>query len=69
MPALESKDPLAETPSWGFCDMKGKGSTDMWPAGVHLEQMQVLCGHDLVTTAERHVNSHWRGIVAPTKVS
>lgn len=59
---------LAETPSWGLCDMKGTGATDMWPAGVPLKQIQVLCGHDLVTTTERHVKSHWRGIVAPNKV-
>ena len=63
------KGPLAEMPSWGFYDMKGKGATDMWQSGVPLEQIQVLCGHDSVTTTERYVKSRWRGIVAPNKVS
>jgi integrase len=61
--------PLAEMRSWGFYDMKGKGATDMWLAGVPLEQIQVLCGHDSVTTTERYVKSRWRGIVTPNKVS
>lgn len=61
--------PLATMPSWGFYDMKGKGATDMWLAGVPLEQIQVLCGHDSVTTTERYVKSRWRGIVAPNKVA
>jgi integrase len=61
--------PLTEMPSWGFYDMKGKGATDMWLAGVPLEQIQVLCGHDSVTTTERYVKSRWRGIVAPNRVS
>jgi len=61
--------PLAEMRSWGFYDMKGKGATDMWMAGVPLEQIQVLCGHDSVTTTERYVKSRWRGIVAPNKVA
>lgn len=60
--------PLAAMPSWGFYDMKGKGATDMWLAGVQLEQIQVLCGHDSVTTTERYVKSRWRGIVTPNKV-
>lgn len=63
------KGPLATMPSWGFYDMKGKGATDMWLSGVPLEQIQVLCGHDSVTTTERYVKSRWRGIVAPNKVA
>ncbi|GMV45135.1 MAG: hypothetical protein AMXMBFR66_05330 [Pseudomonadota bacterium] len=65
----KDKGPLAAMPSWGFYDMKGKGATDMWLAGVPLEQIQVLCGHDSVTTTERYVKSRWRGIVAPNKVA
>jgi integrase len=61
--------PLAKMASWGFYDMKGKGATDMWLAGVPLEQIQVLCGHDSVTTTERYVKSRWRGIVSPNRVS
>ena len=66
---MANKGPLAEMPSWGFYDMKGKGATDMWLAGVPIEQIQVLCGHDSVTTTERYVKSRWRGIVAPNKVA
>lgn len=65
----ENRGPLASMPSWGFYDMKGKGATDMWLSGVPLEQIQVLCGHDSVTTTERYVKSRWRGIVAPNKVA
>lgn len=54
--------------SWGYYDMKGKGATDMWLAGVPLEQIQLLCGHDSVTTTERYVKCRWRGIVAPNRV-
>jgi hypothetical protein len=28
-----------------------------------LERIQVLCGHDSVTTAEIYVKPHWRGVV------
>lgn len=62
------RGPLAEMPSWGFYDMKGKGATDMWLAGVPLELIQVLCGHDSVTTTEKYVKSRWRGIVQPNQV-
>lgn len=61
--------PLATMPSWGYYDMKGKGATDMWQAGVPLEQIQALCGHESVTTTERYVKSRWRGIVAPNRVA
>jgi integrase len=61
--------PLASMPSWGFYDMKGKGATDMWLAGVPLELIQVLCGHGSKTTTERYVKSRWRGIVAPNRVA
>jgi integrase len=54
--------------SWGYYDMKGKGATDMWLNGTPLELIQVLCGHDSVTTTERYVKSRWRGIVAPNQV-
>ena len=66
---IGSGGPLASMPSWGFYDMKGKGATDMWLAGIPLEQIQALCGHDSVTTTERYVKSRWRGIVTPNKVA
>jgi integrase len=65
---LENNGPLATMRSWGYYDMKGKGATDMWLSGVPLEQIQILCGHDSVTTTERYVKSRWRGIVSPNKV-
>lgn len=53
---------------WGFYDMKGKGATDMWLSGIQLEQIQLLCGHESVTTTERYVKSRWRGVVASNQV-
>lgn len=57
--------------SFTMYDLKGKGATDMWLSGVPLEQIQVLCGHDSVTTTETYVKCRWRGTVLPnaTKLS
>jgi len=52
-------------PVWSPYAMKAKGATDMWRAGVPLEQIQLLCGHDSVTTTERYVKAHWRDVVKP----
>jgi integrase len=60
---------LAAMPSWGFYDMKGKGATDMWQAGIPLELVQLLCGHDSIKTTERYVKDRWRGIIAPNQVA
>ena len=51
--------------------MKGKGATDMWMAGVPLEQIEVLCSHDSAPTTERYVKARWHGhgIVTPNKVA
>lgn len=46
-------------------DLKGKGATDMWLSGVPLTFIQVLCGHESVTTTERYVKARWRGTVIP----
>lgn len=62
------RGPLAEMPSWGFYDLKGKGATDMWLSGVPLTQVQVLCGHESVKTTEVYVKARWRGIVTPNQV-
>lgn len=64
----KTQGPLAEMKSFGYYDMKGKGATDMWLAGVPLELIQVLCGHESVKTTERYVKSRWRGIVTPNTV-
>lgn len=61
--------PLADMAPWGFYDMKGKGATDMWQDGVPLGLVQVLCGHDSITTTETYVKARWRGIVAPNRVA
>lgn len=52
-------------PSFGFRDLKGKGATDMWLAGVPIEQIQLLCGHADKTTTEIYVKARWRESVAP----
>lgn len=57
-----------KTTSFGLGDLKGKGATDMWLAGVPLEQIQVLCGHESVQTTEVYVKSRWRGTVKPNSV-
>lgn len=55
--------------SFGYYDLKGKGATDMWLSGTSLELIQVLCGHESVTTTERYVKARWRKTVAPNKVN
>lgn len=50
-------------------DLKAKGATDMWLSGVPLERIQVLCGHESVTTTERYVKCRWRGVVEPNQVA
>jgi integrase len=57
------------TDTFGFYDLKGKGATDMWLSGVPLEKIQVLCGHESVTTTEIYVKCRWRGTVTPNQVS
>lgn len=54
--------------SFGFYDLKSKGATDMWQSGVPLELVQVLCGHDSITTTEIYVKSRWRATVEPNRV-
>lgn len=55
-------------PSFGFRDLKGKGATDMWLAGVPIEEIQHLCGHEDKTTTEIYVKQRWRETAAPNKV-
>jgi integrase len=54
--------------TFGLYDIKGKGATDMWLSGVPLEKIQLLCGHDSVTTTEIYVKCRWRGTVMPNQV-
>lgn len=39
----------------------------MWLAGVPLEQVQALCGHESITTTEIYVKSRWRGTIEPNR--
>jgi integrase len=60
---------LEPVQSFGFRDLKGKGATDMWLAGVPLEQIQALCGHEDKTTTEIYVKQRWRETVQPNRVA
>jgi integrase len=58
---------LAQMPSFGLRDLKGKGATDMWLAGVPIEQIQQLCGHADKSTTERYIKARWRATAQPNK--
>jgi len=58
--AQRKKLGLLPIPSFGFRDLKGKGATDMWLAGIPIEQIQQLCGHEDKTTTEIYVKQRWR---------
>lgn len=64
----KTKGPLAEMPSFGLRDLKGKGATDMWLAGVPIEQIQLLCGHADKATTERYIKARWRVTATPNQV-
>ena len=53
---------------FGFRDLKGKGATDMWLAGVPIEEIQMLCGHEDKATTEIYVKQRWRETAAPNSV-
>lgn len=55
--------------SFGLQDIKAKGATDMYLAGVPLEQIQILCGHDSVTTTEIYIKRHMTKVAAPNSVT
>lgn len=60
-----TKGPLAMLPSFGLRDLKGKGATDMWLAGVPIERIQLLCGHADKATTERYIKARWRETAQP----
>lgn len=60
--------PLADMPSFGLRDLKGKGATDMWLSGVPIEEIQLLCGHSDKTTTERYIKARWQHTAQPNKV-
>lgn len=59
---------LGKIASFGFRDLKGKGATDMWLAGVPIEEIQLLCGHEDKTTTEAYIKQRWRETAAPNMV-
>lgn len=56
---------LAKMPAFGFRDLKGKGATDMWLAGVPIERIQLLCGHAKASTTEIYIKARWVQTAAP----
>lgn len=54
--------------SFGFRDLKGKGATDMWRAGISIEQIQLLCGHADKSTTEIYVKQRWHETAMPNMV-
>lgn len=54
--------------SFGFRDLKGKGATDMWLAGVPIEKIQALCGHKTKATTEIYVKQRWHEAVEANQV-
>lgn len=52
-------------PPFGFRDLKGKGATDLWLAGVPIERIQLLCGHADKTTTEKYIKARWNDTALP----
>ena len=60
---------IAPMASFGFRDLKGKGATDMWRAGVPLKEIQQLCGHANQTTTEKYVKARWQETAQPNRIN
>jgi len=60
----KARKKLPTLESFGFRDLKGKGATDMWLAGIQIERIQALCGHKDKATTEIYVKARWRESVA-----
>jgi integrase len=54
--AVEKKSGVRPDP-FGIYDLKGKGATDMFRNKIPIETIQVLCGHESVTTTEVYIKS------------
>lgn len=63
------KKGLPPIESFGFRDLKGKGATDMWRAGVPIEQIQLLCGHADKATTEKYIKARWSETASPNQVA
>jgi integrase len=51
--------------NFGMYDLKGKGATDMYRAGVPIEQIQQLLGHESITTTEIYIKARLPDISMP----
>lgn len=51
---------------FGLYDLKGKAATDMYRAGVPLEQIQHLLGHASIKTTEIYIKARLPDLVTPT---
>lgn len=60
--------PLADMPSFGLRDLKGKGATDMWLEGTAIERIQLLCGHAQKSTTELYIKARYRETAQPNNV-
>lgn len=54
-------------PPFGIYDLKGKGATDMYQAGIPMEQIQMLAGHDSITTTEIYIKARLITPVMPNE--
>lgn len=55
--------------TFGFYDMKAKGATDMYLAGVPIAEISFLCGHASIRTTEIYIKQRWRGTAQANKTS
>jgi integrase len=62
---IRAKSGLDIIRPFGFRDLKGKGATDMWLAGIPIEEIQLLCGHETKSTTEIYVKQRWRETAKP----
>jgi hypothetical protein len=51
---------------FGLNDLKGKAATDMYRAGVPLEQIQHLLGHSSIKTTEIYIKARLPDLVDPS---
>jgi integrase len=52
---------------FGIYDLKGKGATDMYQSGVPLERIQMLAGHDSITTTEVYIKERLTAPILPNQ--
>jgi site-specific recombinase XerD len=55
--------------SFGLQDLKAKGATDMYKAGVPIEIICELLGHSSVTTTEIYIKQHMVTIAVTNQLS